>query len=472
MRVDTERATDLDDLMARMERGRRPLPLLGRVDRLRGRRAARWAAACSPAATTPTLDDLPPKRRARRCGYDPHVRLAAPPLVPSGLVDRSTVAAAQRGVVPQGAARAARRAPARHRVVLPPAGRHRALEPDVRRRAASCSTSSSCPFEAEDDVVRTAIERLDRGAVPVGPRRAQALRPASEGLLSFPMPGWTLALDMPVGPPDLARVLDELDELVAEAGGRVYLAKDSRLRPELLPRCTRGWTSGARSATGSTPTARCSPTSPPARPASTSGAAAMSDAVGAVQSVLVLGGSLRHRRWPIAGAWRSRAGARGPRRARPASGSRPRPRALRAAGVETWRPRSSTPTTSTATTRRRRGVRPSRRLRRRRSPRPACSATRTSAEHDAPPRPRSLAHELPRAARRRAVASRERLRRQGHGTLVVLSSVAGERARQSNFVYGASKAGLDGFAQGLGDASPATGVGVIDRPARASCTRR
>ena len=41
-------------------------------------------------------------------------------------------------------------------------------------------------------------------------------------------------------------------------------------------------------------------------------------------------------------------------------------------------------------------------------------------------------------------------RRQGHGRLVVLSSVAGERVRKANFVYGSSKAGLDGFAQGLG----------------------
>ncbi len=43
-------------------------------------------------------------------------------------------------------------------------------------------------------------------------------------------------------------------------------------------------------------------------------------------------------------------------------------------------------------------------------------------------------------------------RRQGHGTLVVLSSVAGERARRTNYVYGSTKAGLDAFAQGLGDA--------------------
>lgn len=54
-----------------------------------------------------------------------------------------------------------------------------------------------------------------------------------------------------------------------------------------------------------------------------------------------------------------------------------------------------------------------------------------------------------------------RLRQQGHGVLVVLSSVAGERARRSNFVYGSTKAGLDSFAQGLGDALAGTGVRVV-----------
>jgi len=53
------------------------------------------------------------------------------------------------------------------------------------------------------------------------------------------------------------------------------------------------------------------------------------------------------------------------------------------------------------------------------------------------------------------------LRRQGHGTLVVLSSVAGERVRKANFIYGSSKAGLDGFAQGLGDALAGSGAHVL-----------
>jgi decaprenylphospho-beta-D-erythro-pentofuranosid-2-ulose 2-reductase len=53
------------------------------------------------------------------------------------------------------------------------------------------------------------------------------------------------------------------------------------------------------------------------------------------------------------------------------------------------------------------------------------------------------------------------LRSQGHGALVVLSSVAGQRGRASNFVYGSSKAGLDTFAQGLGDRLRADGVRVV-----------
>jgi decaprenylphospho-beta-D-erythro-pentofuranosid-2-ulose 2-reductase len=53
------------------------------------------------------------------------------------------------------------------------------------------------------------------------------------------------------------------------------------------------------------------------------------------------------------------------------------------------------------------------------------------------------------------------LRKQGHGSLVVLSSVAGERARKGNFIYGSTKAGLDAFAQGLGDSLHGTGVHVM-----------
>jgi decaprenylphospho-beta-D-ribofuranose 2-oxidase len=57
---------------------------------------------------------------------------------------------------------------------------------------------------------------------------------AGKGYLSFPFTGWTFALDLPLGTAGLAVVLDELDEIVANAGGRVYLSKDGRVRPEIL----------------------------------------------------------------------------------------------------------------------------------------------------------------------------------------------------------------------------------------------
>ncbi len=59
------------------------------------------------------------------------------------------------------------------------------------------------------------------------------------------------------------------------------------------------------------------------------------------------------------------------------------------------------------------------------------------------------------------IQAARRLDAQRHGTLIVLTSVAGERVRRSNVVYGASKAGLDGLAQGLGDALHAHGVRVM-----------
>jgi decaprenylphospho-beta-D-erythro-pentofuranosid-2-ulose 2-reductase len=59
------------------------------------------------------------------------------------------------------------------------------------------------------------------------------------------------------------------------------------------------------------------------------------------------------------------------------------------------------------------------------------------------------------------IAVANRMRTQGHGAIVLLSSVAGERVRAANPVYGGTKAGIDGFAQGLGGGCVADGVHLM-----------
>ncbi|GLX95651.1 FAD-binding oxidoreductase [Herbidospora sp. NBRC 101105] len=90
------------------------------------------------------------------------------------------------------------------------------------------------PMGAEQTLMKI-VERIRRSHAASFQTVLKRFGPGSGGWLSFPTPGWSLALDFPTTTKGLAWLLDRLDELVAEAGGRVYLAKDSRLRPELLP---------------------------------------------------------------------------------------------------------------------------------------------------------------------------------------------------------------------------------------------
>ena len=85
------------------------------------------------------------------------------------------------------------------------------------------------------------VERALRDIAAAGPAFLGVLKrfgPSDAAPLSFPRPGWTLAVDIPAPRRDanrLVRTLDKLDEGVALAGGAVYLVKDARGRPDLIP---------------------------------------------------------------------------------------------------------------------------------------------------------------------------------------------------------------------------------------------
>lgn len=230
MTVDRERAANLEDAMARMSdrddeyrysvawidciaRGRS----LGRSVLIRGDHVAAGAAEGE-------------SRSNGALAVPGGTRLAAPPWTPPGLLRRSTVRLFNEAYY--------RAAP------VSESGRIEHIRSffwpldSVRNWNRIYGPSGFLQYQlvvphGEGDALRGSLERLSAAGCPSFLAVLKRFG-RQNGLMSFPLQGWTLALDVPAAVPGLSALLDGLDEVVAAAGGRVYLAKDSRLRPDLL----------------------------------------------------------------------------------------------------------------------------------------------------------------------------------------------------------------------------------------------
>ncbi|WP_261719255.1 FAD-binding oxidoreductase [Streptomyces sp. FZ201] len=232
MSVDTERAADLDDLMDRLTAtDHRYRYSVAWIDLL-ARGAATGRAVLTRGDHAP-LDTLRAGTRAYRdpLAFRP-ARLPSPPaLFPEGLLTRRTV-----GLFNEFWYRKAPRARAGELQSIS-AFFHPLDGVPHWNRVYGRGGFVQYQFvlgHGQEEALRRIVERISQRRCPSFLAVLKRFGDADPGWLSFPVPGWTLALDIPARLPGLGAFLDELDEEVAAAGGRVYLAKDSRLRPELL----------------------------------------------------------------------------------------------------------------------------------------------------------------------------------------------------------------------------------------------
>ncbi|MEU6681724.1 FAD-binding oxidoreductase [Streptomyces sp. NPDC046832] len=230
MSVDTERASDLDDLMARLAAtDHRYRYSVAWVDLL-ARGAATGRAVLTRGDHAP-LDALPARLRRNPLAFRTPRLPATPAILPEGLLSRTTV-----GLFNELWYRKAPRA--RTGQLQRISGFFHPLDgvPHWNRvygRGGFVQYQFVVGYGRED-ALRRIVRRISERRCPSFLAVLKRFGESDPGWLSFPVPGWTLALDIPAGLPGLGAFLDELDAEVAAAGGRVYLAKDARLRPELL----------------------------------------------------------------------------------------------------------------------------------------------------------------------------------------------------------------------------------------------
>jgi decaprenylphospho-beta-D-ribofuranose 2-oxidase len=230
MSVDTERAADLDDLMARLAATDHNYRYSVAWIDLLARGTSMGRSVLTRGDHAP-LDALPARARRHPLAFRPAQFPSAPAFLPEGLLGRTTVGLFNELWY--------RKAP-------------RARGGELQKMSTFFHPLDGVPHwnrvygrggfvqyqfvvgYGQEEALRRIVKRISVRRCPSFLAVLKRFGEGDPGWLSFPMPGWTLALDIPANLPGLGPFLDELDEEVAAADGRVYLAKDARLRPELL----------------------------------------------------------------------------------------------------------------------------------------------------------------------------------------------------------------------------------------------
>ena len=231
--VDTTRIANLDALFAAMTEGdHRYRYSVAWIDLVA--KGAHLGRSVLTRADHARLDQLDGPTAADPLRYRDRQLVSVPPLVPpAGVLNRATIAAFNEMWF--------RKAP-RHRVAeLQSIGSFFCpldLVGDWNRlygRQGMLQYQFVVPF-GEEETMRRVVERLVDAGTASFLAVLKRFGESSPAPLSFPAPGWTLALDVPAGAKGLGEMLHELDGMVLDAGGRHYFAKDAHTTPEAVRR--------------------------------------------------------------------------------------------------------------------------------------------------------------------------------------------------------------------------------------------
>src|SRR6266481_3617595 len=228
--VDTVRTDDIDQAMAYLaETDNRYTYTVAWLDCLAGGKHLGRSVITS--GDFAHVTDLGPKDRLHPLEFRPTARLSAPAFCPPGLINRHTVALANEAWY--------RKAPRRRAGEIQTIGAFFHPLDGIRAwnrvygPAGFRQYQFVVPF-GQEPALRRSVEQISKAKAPSFVTVLKRFGPGNDGFLSFPMAGWTLALDFPARTPGLAGLLNWLDEQVLHAGGRVYLAKDSRVSAATL----------------------------------------------------------------------------------------------------------------------------------------------------------------------------------------------------------------------------------------------